>query len=97
MTLNIQVILQAPSKTPDVVLVPSRGCPGFAVQALDAPCAERKGAAPRASGQAPTLSAKRREPTVGQCIEGLWLNPMMNHDLMTSSTSMELNWLGETV
>lgn len=34
---------------------------------------------------------------VGQSIEGILLNLMMNCILMTSSTSMELNWLGETV
>lgn len=71
MTLNIQAILQSPHKTPDVVLVPSRACPGFADQALDALCAEMKAPAPRASGQPPTLSAKRRKHAVGQRIEGL--------------------------
>lgn len=71
MTPNNQAILQPLHKAADVVLVPSRVCPGFADQALDAPCAEMKAPAPCASGQPPTLSAKRRKHAVGQRIEGL--------------------------
>ena len=97
MTLNIQVMLQAPCKTPEVVLVPAGACRGFTDQGVGPLCAEPKGPAPRAPGQTPPLSVKRRKHAAGQCIEGLGLNPMMNRNLMTSSTSMELNWLGETV
>lgn len=41
--------------------------------------------------------AKEEQHVVGQPTEGVLSNPMMNRNLMTSSTSMELNWLGETV
>jgi len=41
--------------------------------------------------------AEEEQHVVGQPIEGVLSNPVMNRNLMTSSTSMELNWLGETV